>query len=150
MLIYWLKRNSYINVQLQCLNFSSVTQLMSLRGGYYETRLRGSQEKIVSFSKDFEEEFRAVVLSHGIPEAKAEWYVKWAFLEAAVFVRLMAFLLLITYCKIRANLFKFFGANSFDFEQIIRISIWASSNNSCGKNRADPFDRLKFFFCGGI
>jgi len=55
-----------------------------------------------------------------------------------------------TYVEIRANIFKLFGTNSIYFAQIIYGSIGATGYNSFSKNGANSFDRLKFFFCGGV
>ena len=58
--------------------------------------------------------------------------------------------LFFTYDEIRANIFKFFWANVFYFEQIIYGSIGATGYNSFGKSKANSFDRLKFFFTGSV
>lgn len=34
------------------------------------------KEKLLS-KKDFREQYRAIVLRQGVPEVRAEWYVKW-------------------------------------------------------------------------
>ena len=34
--------------------------------------------KKITFNSDFWDEYRTLVVSRGVPEAKAEWYVKWA------------------------------------------------------------------------
>ena len=59
-------------------------------------------------------------------------------------------LLFFTYDEIRANTFKFFGADSFYVDQIIYGSIGATGYNSFSKNRTDSFYRLKFFFTGSV
>jgi hypothetical protein len=38
----------------------------------------GNVNKIITFNRDFWEEYRTLVIPRGVPAAKAEWYVKWA------------------------------------------------------------------------